>query len=258
MRLLCELTVAVCPQESGHLQHLGQVHCTVREHSGSNGTYRSTQWGTNPACFSVWTPRRRCRFTLCPSGQHIWGFACSRWLLHSSHSAFPSDCLQITDEKHSRLSLKPAGVPAPSAEHLGSDSFHIQLIKTPKNLKFSSRKQRDKTGSHHEPWAHVWTQPVGGGRQCTAWWRPQSVPASSAGPHTLLWPDGLHWASCSKPAPACNGKTPRLETGCERKPLELPDPVRWWGGSTSSCFMSKLECQQGSVMFKDKTLVCLY
>lgn len=72
-------TLAACPQECGHQQHLGQVHCTVNKQHRLNSTQRD--WDTNHTCLSVcvcvFTPEALL-FTLCPSGRDIWGFVCSQ------------------------------------------------------------------------------------------------------------------------------------------------------------------------------------
>lgn len=82
--------------------------------------------------------------------------------------------------------------------------------------------------AHRELWARVSTRPDGEGHRCTAWWRPPSGPASSAGLRTPLWPDGRRWASCSTPRPSCIGRTPRPAMDFERRPLASPGPGNIW------------------------------
>ncbi len=76
-------------------------------------------------------------FTLCPLGQHIWGFACSRSRVHNSHSASPSDCLQLHTEHTAVCHLGPLEPQktSPSPQNLltmivlSPDSYILQIIK---------------------------------------------------------------------------------------------------------------------------------
>lgn len=95
-------TLAVYPQESGHQPHLDQANCTWREHP-------KTEMTTNPVCLVVCVCiyTNHILLTLCPSAQHIWGFAFSRSRVHNSRSASPSDCLQRHTRTHVCFSFQP-------------------------------------------------------------------------------------------------------------------------------------------------------
>lgn len=95
-------TLAVCPRGSGHQQHSGQANCTLQRSNTRVNQQPKMSEHKLRTFISVWvsvcvcqSPSEVLSFTLSPSGQHIWGFACSGQLPHSSHSESPTHYLQL-------------------------------------------------------------------------------------------------------------------------------------------------------------------
>lgn len=104
-------TLAVYPQESGHQQHLGQAHCTLREQTQRVKSFRSN-WGdqiTNTTClssvcmYSIGAVSYPLPFRAAHMGLRLFTVT-SPQLTQRVSNRLPAG----THEKHSCLSFRPA------------------------------------------------------------------------------------------------------------------------------------------------------